>query len=271
MWGLSRRVLDPWLLDVARDAGAVVRQPARCEGIETTDGRAVRVRDVANNVVDVLRPTYLLLADGKASFAPDAPAPTGDFGIKAHFENVDGPRDTIELFGVRGSYGGLAAIGGDRWNAAFSVPATRLKAHRGDVESLFAEITSENETLTRRLAHARRVGDWLAAPLPRFGVRKRWPDRVIPIGNAAAALEPVGGEGMGLAMRSAELAAEMLLSGDVDAARLRQTYERLWNMRRFGCRAAAVAVTNRGLSRVLVRRDMPSFATRAALRLTGKS
>jgi flavin-dependent dehydrogenase len=271
MWGLSRRVLDEWLLDVARDAGAVVRQPARCEGIETTNRLSVRVRDLSNNSVNTLHPSHVLLADGKASFAPDAPAPTGDFGVKAHFENVDGPRDTIELFGVRGSYGGLAAIENDRWNAAFSVAASRLKQHHGNVESLFAEITSENRTLASRLAHARRVGEWLAAPLPRFAVRRRWHDRVIPIGNAAAALEPVGGEGMGLALRSAELAAEMLLTGKPDWARLRESYTRLWRARRFGCRAAAVAVSHRRLAHVLIRPSVPLRATRAALRLVGKA
>jgi flavin-dependent dehydrogenase len=270
MWGLSRRALDHWLLDAARDAGAAVRQPARCEQIETADGLSVGVRDVTTNSIETLYPSCVLLADGKACFAPDAPAPTGDFGIKAHFENVDGPRDTIELFGVRGSYGGLAAAEGGRWNAAFSVPGARLKAHRGDVESLFAEITSENKTLARRLAHARRVGDWLAAPLPRFAVRRQWRDRVIPIGNAAAALEPVGGEGMGLAMRSAELAAEMLLSGKPNWERLRKAYVRLWRTRRFGCRLAAKVVSNRTLGRALVRPQVPSFATRSALRLVGK-
>lgn len=271
MWGVSRGVLDQWMLEVAHNAGAAVRQPARCENIEsTTEGLAVHVRQLANNSVETLHPSYVLLADGKASFAADAPAATGDFGIKAHFENVDGPRDTIELFGVRGSYGGLAAIEDRRWNAAFSVPAARLKAHRGNVESLFAEITSENRTLARRLAAARRVGDWLAAPLPRFGVRKRWPDRVIPIGNAAAALEPVGGEGMGLALRSAELAAEMLLNSTPDFASLRTGYERLWGTRRFGCRLAAKVVSNRTLGRALVRPQIPSFATRSALRLVGK-
>ena len=115
---------------------------------------------------------------------------------------------------MRGSYGGLAAIEGDRWNAAFSVPAARLKQHRGDVDALFAEIARENPMLAARLAPRERVGEWLASPLPRFSVRRTWPPAVIPVGNAAAALEPIGGEGMGLAMRSAELAAQMLRARD---------------------------------------------------------
>src|SRR5205085_2139760 len=100
---------------------------------------------------------------------------------------------------------------------------------------------------------------------PRFAVRKHWQARVIPLGNAAAALEPVGGEGMGLALCSAELAAEMLLSRRQDVSGLRVAYERLWRARRFGCRAAAVAVSDPRLSRVLVRAGLPKVATRTAL------
>ena len=86
---------------------------------------------------------------------------------------------------------------------------------------------------------ARRVGAWLASPLPRFGVDHDWPERVIPLGNAAAAVEPVGGEGMGLAMRSAELAVAHLLhvirNGlAFDPARLRRAFSALWRPRRAG-------------------------------------
>src|SRR5206468_1372117 len=75
------------------------------------------------------------------------------------------------------------------------------------LEALFEEIASENVAMRQQLQRASRVSDWLVSPLPRFAVMRDWPDNVIPIGNAAAAIEPVGGEGMGLAMRSAELAA----------------------------------------------------------------
>src|SRR5256885_705845 len=66
-------------------------------------------------------------AAGRGWWGAAPPAATGDFGIKAHFVDVAGPRDTIELFGTAGHYGGLAAIEGDRWNAAFTVPAELLR------------------------------------------------------------------------------------------------------------------------------------------------
>src|SRR5205085_620835 len=138
------------------------------------------------------------------------PAPTADFGVKAHFANVAGPRDAVELFGVRGHYVGLAPIEADRSNIAFSVPAARIEHCRGNLDTLWSQVRAQNPILNDRFARATRVGDWLASPLPRFAVARHWPDRVIPLGNAAAALEPIGGEGMGLAMRSAELAAAAL-------------------------------------------------------------
>jgi flavin-dependent dehydrogenase len=129
------------------------------------------------------------------------------------------------------------------------VPAVRVRECRGDLDALFAQLVSENVTLARRLAQAARASPWLASPLPRFALRARWPQNVIPVGNAAAAIEPIGGEGMGLAIRSAELAATALRgahrwnaqSGQVLAA----DYRRLWSARGLACRAAARAVSSR--------------------------
>ncbi len=260
MWGLSRHALDPLILESAREAGAKIIQPARCEGMEFGTSPAVMVRDLASNEVMRLRPDWILLADGKGARMPDRPALTGDLGIKAHFTEVDGPRDAIELFGVTGHYVGVAPIEADaegaplghaqtsrlsslgmgslltarqgmaplahraaagkaRWNVAFSVPAKRLQRHGNDLDELWAAMLLENRRLAERFAGARRMGGWLAAPLPRFGVARRWPAGVIPLGNAAAAIEPIGGEGMGLALKSGLMAARMILArhSDVEA------------------------------------------------------
>ena len=177
--------------------------------------------------------SFVIVADGKSALPGPARDATSDIGIKTHWENVAGPRDAIELFSLRGCYGGLAAIEDGRWNAALSIPTdARARQHRGNLDALFGELLSENASLRRRLADARRIGPWLAAPLPRFAVRRDFPTRVIPIGNAAAALEPIGGEGMGLALRSAELACELLDSAhaewsSADGRTLHRGYEKL--------------------------------------------
>jgi flavin-dependent dehydrogenase len=268
MWGLSRHVLDLHLLEAAKAAGANVLQPARCEGTPPH----ITIRNLTTNTVEPVDARYILRADGKAP----SDQTTSDFGIKTHFVDVDGPRDAIELFTVNGSYGGLAPIEGNRWNAAFSVPAARLRAHRGDIEALFTQITRENVALKKRLTSAHRSSPWLASPLPRFGVQKNWPENTIPIGNAAAAIEPIGGEGMGLALRSAELAAFALIkahrnSALIDFARLRVEYRRLWSVRRTAYRAIAMAVSCRSVAAwVTPAIDGCDAMTHAAMLLVGK-
>ena len=251
MWGITRAVLDCVLLDAAKSAGVALLQPARCEALAPGDRPVARVRDLSSNDVRAYEADVILVADGKSALLNGRPPPpTSDLGIKSHFENVDGPRDAIELFGLADCYGGLAPVEGDRWNAALSVPAARVRQHRGDLACLFAELMEENPTLRRRLSRARRLGPWLASPLPRFGVRPKWPPNVIPVGNAAAAIEPIGGEGMGLAMRSADLAAEALVAArgrwTSSAARvLERGYRRLWAARRLSCRAGAMVASSR--------------------------
>jgi flavin-dependent dehydrogenase len=268
MWGISRQVFDDVLLTAARESGARVIQPARCE----SRGSPVTIRCLETNRIERLHPDFVLVADGKGST-------TGDFGLKAHFLNVDGARDAVGLFGVRGHYGGIAPIEGGRWNIAFSVPARRIRESRGDLDVLFERIMQENAELRRQMRYARRIGEWLVSPLPRSRVQRSWRWRTIPVGNAAASVEPIGGEGMGLAMRSAELACASLLgtrghdggSGS-DLEQLRAAYRRLWTIRGLACRTAALVVSSPRVACAIagfVQDDSP--LTAAALRLVGKA
>ena len=277
MWGLTRRSMDSWLFDFARASGAHVRLgTAACDLRNMTVPVIPHERDTRATHKGEHAFDAIMLADGRAGSLSRA-APTGDFGIKAHFRYVDADRDTIELVALAGGgYAGLAPVNDDLWNAAWSVPAKLLKQHRGDIDALFGEALARSPHLHQRFARATRVGDWLSCPLPRHAVRKDWPRNVIPIGNAAAALEPVGGEGMGLAMRSGELAAEAIdlaarEGRDVDACALQAKFQRLWRTRRAACRGAAIALTHPivGPLAIELSRRSPALA-RAGLALVGK-
>jgi flavin-dependent dehydrogenase len=252
MWGLSRSVLDEALLEAARAARVTVWQPARCESIDAPTARVV-VRDLLSNRIKTIDASYVMLADGKRALAPPRPPATADLGIKAHFEKVNDERETISLFGFDGHYCGLAPIEDCKWNLAMSIPAARVRQFGGDVDAIFADMLKRNASLSRRLANARRIGGWMASALPRHAPPDRMRGRVIPIGNAAGALEPIFGEGIGLAMRSAELAAMALVSGRRDRlARLPREFARLWTWRRFTARATALAVSRPSSAELLV-------------------
>jgi flavin-dependent dehydrogenase len=276
MWGLPRDVLDDRLLRAARDAGVTVRELHRCEHVEGGVCPTVRARDLQTNQMHEFSPHYVLVADGKAALGDARPQTTGDFGLKAHFADVAAPDDAILLLGAAGHYVGVARVGDNRWNVAMSVPQPRLRACDGDGDRVLDLMKTENAGLAEMLSGARRIGDWLAAPLPRFGVAKRWPRRVIPVGNAAAALEPIGGEGMGLAMRSAELAADALgeaarRDAELDVAALRRAYSALWRTRSRACRATALALSSPTFADFAVQAAQSSDAVaRVGLRLVGK-
>jgi len=291
MWGLTRHAMDAALLDVVREAGGEVLQPCVCERIEPGERPRLHPRSRGASplprsrgqgrdapATGELSADLVMVGDGGGSLLGSRRRVTGDFGIKAHFTGVDADRDLIELVGLGGGrgYAGLAPVQGGRWNAAWGVPVTALRRFGGDIDALVRDHIRRHPTLCQRFARAQRVGEWLACPLPRFAVVREWPANVVPLGNAAAALEPVGGEGMGLAMRSAELAAEavdaMRLSGKpLDVARLRRAFGRLWRVRRAACRAAAVTLASDRWGPIAVDLlDAMPLAARAGLALVGK-
>ncbi|HEV2293786.1 MAG TPA: NAD(P)/FAD-dependent oxidoreductase [Tepidisphaeraceae bacterium] len=276
MWGLPRNVLDERLLAVARDAGATVHELHRCEHVAGGVCPLVRARDLQTNESRHFSPHYVIVADGKGALGDVRPEVTGDFGLKAHFAAVDAPADAILLVGARGHYVGIANVGAATWNVAMNVGQPRLRACAGDGDRVLELMQRENAALADMFRPARRVGDWLAAPLPRFDVARKWPRRVIPVGNAAAALEPIGGEGMGLAMRSAELAAAALdhvaeCNAEPDVAALRRAYCSLWKTRARASRATALAMSSPTFAELAVQAASASDAVaRLGMRWVGK-
>ena len=274
MLGLTRAAMDLALLEAAREAGVTIRQPAR---VETVDMNTATIRSASQT--ERLTFDWLVLADGKGTLpgaASDrAPRPTGDLGLKAHFEWRPGDDASIGLYGLRGHYVGTAsASDGERrvLNVAMNVSAAKIKAFGGDFDALLTACACENAAFGRLIDNRPRLTKWHASPLPRFAPRRatRWPVNVVPVGNAAAALEPVGGEGMGLAIASAELAAAAILH-DRPLTHLAAAYRKLWRTRRFACRTAAMGLSMPlvGGSMVTLARLLP-LARELGLHLVGK-
>ncbi|MEM7807702.1 MAG: hypothetical protein AAF561_06290 [Planctomycetota bacterium] len=270
--GVTRKAMDAAFVD-ALPAEVVRHQPARVLKLDGT---------TAHLTTGTIEADVVFLADGKGTLAGGTttpPKPTGDLGLKAHFTGVALDPASIALLALDGHYVGAAAVSdGDRvvWNLAMNVPAAKLR--RGEShDALFERLLSENPVLAEAVSDATRIGDWLASPLPRFAPRrsKIWPPGVVPIGNAAAALEPIGGEGMGLAIASAYAAADLVAREGWDQATLRQLdvrYSKLWRTRRVACRLTAMAMSRGWSSRAVVSaaRVLPAVS-RLGLRLTGKA
>jgi flavin-dependent dehydrogenase len=262
-------VLDQSLLNAAVSDGAALRQPCRVEHAAPANGGVrLRIRALQDNTVEEQTFDQVLLADGRSGLLGEKPKPTGTIGIKTHYRHVQAAEDAVTLYATAGSYGGVAPIERGTWNIAFAVPASLVKSHGGDIASLFAVLRRSNTTLDADLSAAEQCGSWLASPLPRYAVRDDWPRCMIPIGNAAAAIEPIGGEGMGLALRSAELAVEAIMHSRLED--LPSEYRALWRRRSITCRWAGAAMSSTVGEAGAAMLSASSAVARAALWAIGK-
>lgn len=199
-WSLSRATLDTELVRLARAAGAEVLQPESAQTVELGD-ECVRINLASGR--EVLA-SVVVHADGSGRLDPAGPTPTvkGLVGLKCHYR-PEQPVRGVRIRVSRGAYLGTIAI--ERGCATLA-----LCAH----SELVREFAGDHDALVRSRWPAwdltRRTSDWKACGVPRA-----WPiapahPRSVRIGNARAAVDPVGGEGMGLALWSAARAAEAL-------------------------------------------------------------
>ena len=137
-------------------------------------------------------------------------------GIRGYYENVASPHpeNFIELiflkrllpgyFWIFPSTGGLV-------NAGFGMMQHRISDRKETLIQVLNDITTNDPVISQRFAHARLVGKPEAHTLPMGTYRfNRSGNRFILLGDAAFLVDPFSGEGIGNAMASGEIAAEIL-------------------------------------------------------------
>ncbi|MGP1345390.1 MAG: NAD(P)/FAD-dependent oxidoreductase [Phycisphaerales bacterium] len=248
-WVLSRRALDAALLDAARDAGALVEQPARVVGVGYPDdaGAPVEVRLGDGRVV---RARTVLHCDGSGRYdrggAPVAMR-AGVVGLKCHLRVADGCEGLLAPgLGMRsgaGVYLGTVRVEDGQATVALVCRASLLRAHGADADALVGAVWEGFDASWR-------TTEWMSCGVAGSGYVGSGDARSFRLGNAAAAVEPVGGEGIGLALWSARTLSGLLMEiggdGLCDAGALGgveraygRAYRRRLRWRRPACRGAA--------------------------------
>lgn len=263
-WALSRRSLDALLLDKAAAAGAAVHQPERVADAHYNDDRVTI--DLASGAS--LEADLIVHADGSGRLDPAGRTPTAKHlvGLKCHARPAT-PIRGIRMRSAPGVYCG--AIGIEAGLATFAMCATpsALARHAGDRDALLASVWPGFDA-------SQREGQWMACGVPRSPYITPGHLRSFRIGNAAAAVDPVGGEGIGLALWSAARLAELLESQDDLSAiqsRFAALYRSRLRTRRHACRAAAeMLLRPRAVRALWPLLAMPSLTIQPWYRLTGK-
>ncbi len=266
-WCVSRRTLDEVLRDRAHDAGVDIRQPASVRSVDYHDDHAALTLATG----DTLTTDAVLHADGLARHDPAGPTPMakGIVGFKCHY------RPAKPVIGVRmrtapGAYIGTVGVEGGLATCALVARSSVVKHHAGDADALVRALWPAWDP-------ALRESDWLSCGVARSPYTEPGHPRSVRLGNAAAAVDPVGGEGIGLALWSAATFADAF-DRTRDLARAKQAlataYRQRLRARRWSCRFAAEALMHPGLVRaawpLLARRGEGTAALALWYRASGK-
>ncbi|MEQ8850841.1 MAG: NAD(P)/FAD-dependent oxidoreductase [Phycisphaerales bacterium] len=199
-WAISRARLDTQLLECAVDAGAVHRiSTVRTVEFEA-DRVVLRMHDDAEVEADVV-----IHADGRGRLDPDGPLPLrrGVVGAKCHFAGpIERLEGVISMNVTPDAAIGFVCVEEGRVNCAMTVRSDVVRAFDGDFDRLLHDRIPECATL-------RRLSPWHTCGVPDSGCMPGGDARSFRIGNAAAAVDPVSGEGVGLALWSGATLADL--------------------------------------------------------------
>lgn len=215
---LSRRRLDEELLQRARGAGAVVHRGAAVRALTRDDGRWRAELDDGRTLVA----RDVVLASGKHDLR-GWPRPAGRqndlIGLKRHFEPSPSAAErlgrTVELGLFPGGYAGLEPIEGGRANLCLLVREDVFATLGRDWRRLLHAISAAAPHLGALLAGSDELfGRPLAIARVPYGlVRGRSRDGLWRLGDQAAVIPSLTGEGMSIALHSAALAAAVMTAG----------------------------------------------------------
>jgi len=216
--GVSRRRLDSMLLDAAQAAGAVVERGTAVRGI---DAHRVRLDD------EVIEAEALFLASGKhdvrgAPRPEDARGSDPTLGLRVRLSPVPSLQALlaghIELHLFDRGYAGLVLQEDGSANLCLAVHRSRLTA-AGTPARLLEELGRESPQLGERLAYSQPGAPIDAVANVPYGWRQRTgASGLFRLGDQAAVIPSLAGEGMGIALASAASATSAYLAGGADAA-----------------------------------------------------
>lgn len=235
-WGLSRFRLDAALAEAAVRAGAELRTGAVATSIDPA-GQAYRVTLKADQEKTEVAARAVFAACGRHS-RPGLPPRTvanphkTGVGIKCHYQGLAMPA-RVELYLFPGGYAGVSPVEGGQVNVCLL--ASREAFNRGgkQVRPMLETVARWNPALEQRLAGGLPVPETEVAVAPVDVYRPAAPwDGVACVGDTAVMIPPLSGDGMAMALRSAELCAPLahdFLRGRLSLAGWQDRYCRAWH------------------------------------------
>ena len=266
---VGREFLDTLLLQRAAAVGAEVFQPWALSGfVESGDQYTCRV--IKKGGDDGCQPhgerhrelisRVIIGAHGswETGILPTQvsrhPRRAGDlFGFKAHFRGGTLANDLMPLLAFPGGYGGMVHADCGRISLSCCIRRDALEQCRKQWPqhsagaAVLAHIMASCKGVAEALAPATVDGAWLSAGPLQTGIRSFGRGGIFAVGNAAAEAHPIVAEGISMAIQSAHLLCEQLITSRVRQPSpavletIHSAYEAAWR-RNFSSRLRVAAL-----------------------------
>lgn len=212
--GVSRYALDAALHEAALCSGAHIVTGEAALGLHGDENRySIVTKGQDGNRTYYARAVIAAWGghQGSSRIARSAGSPAGAeqsyVGIKSHYKGIE-MEPAVELYFFSGGYLGLCPVEGGAVNAAALL--TRKAAGEADksVAGMIAYAAARNNKLAERLKGGLPVSGTQKAAAPVDPARKLAAWGAVPqAGDAAVMIPPLCGDGMSMALRSAQLCA----------------------------------------------------------------
>jgi flavin-dependent dehydrogenase len=234
--GISRFALDARLqLSVAQQGGSMYSGSLVSEVTPVSDGYQVDIASETGRTRFLSR--TVIAAWGRRSLPGHHPIENlsnnkSYVGIKSHYTRSDSDA-AVDLYFFHGGYIGLSPVEEGRMNVAALIAGSSFRrlGGAGAVQTVLERAAARIPALRKRLEHATIIPGTQASTFP-VNVTSRlnaW-NELPCIGDALAVIPPFCGDGMSMALRSAELCAPLAndyLSGYCTGTEWRNVYTRL--------------------------------------------
>ena len=152
-------------------------------------------------------------------------------GVKIHVSG-DFPEDKVALHNFKGGYCGVSKVENDHINLCYITDFEAFKKYK-DIEDFQEEVVFKNSELKHIFKKSKQEFEKpLTISQISFETKTPVENHIIMCGDTAGMIHPLCGNGMGMAIRSAQLASEVIIDylvGKIESrAALEKTYTKHW-------------------------------------------